>query len=161
MKKMIYFAAAALSMVSMAACSGNKCGGDGKCTAERPDEVYAGILPAADADGMSYTLKLDYDDDKGNQAGDYDLTEQVLVGDSTSVAGVRPHATFTSEGDFTVVEKDGNKYLKLVKDAKDSNASASSTLTFLVASDSTLVMVNDATMEAPADPSAYTLKIVK
>lgn len=161
MKKMIYFAAAALSMVSMAACSGNKCGGNGKCAPAIPDEVYAGILPVADADGMSYTLRLDYDDDKGNKAGDYDLTEQVLVSDSTNFLGLTPSATFLSEGDFTVVEKDGNKYLKLVKDVKNSNAAASGTLTFLVASDSTLVMVNDVTMETPTDVAAYTLKMVK
>ncbi|MDE5808515.1 MAG: hypothetical protein K2H76_10400, partial [Muribaculaceae bacterium] len=110
-----------------------------------------------------YTLKLDYDDDKGNKEGDYDLTEQVLVGDSTSATGFKPQATYTSEGDFTVMEKDGKQYLKLVKDANDSNASASATLTFLVASDSTLVMVNDQTFEAPADSLAmnYTLKLNK
>lgn len=158
MKKLVYFAAVAVSMISMASCSGNKCG-DGKC-AERPDEVYSGILPAADADGISYTLKLDYDDDKGNKEGDYDLNETVLTADST---GFNHKATYLSEGDFTVMEKDGKKYIKLVKDAKESNASAASTLTFLVSSDSTLTMVNDQTLEAAPDSVGlnYTLKLTK
>ncbi len=158
MKKMIYFAAAAMSVLSLAACSGNKCG-DGKC-ADRPDEIYSGVLPAADADGISYTLKLDYDDDKGNQAGDYDLNETVLTADST---GFQHKATYLSEGDFTVMEKDGKKYIKLVKDAKESNASAANSLTFLVSSDSTLTMVNEQTLEAAPDSVGmnYTLKLTK
>lgn len=160
MKKMIYLAAAALSMLSMAACSGNKCDGN-KC-ADREDEVYTGVLPAADADGIRYTIKLDYDDDKANKEGDYDLTEVVLTSDSTAVTGVKDKNTYLSEGDFTVVEKDGKTYLKLVKDQKKSNAAAASTLNFLVSSDSTLVMVNDA-LDAVPDSTAqfYTLKLVK
>ncbi|MDE6297378.1 MAG: copper resistance protein NlpE N-terminal domain-containing protein, partial [Muribaculaceae bacterium] len=119
-------------------------------------------LPAADADGIRYTLKLDYDDDKDNKAGDYDLTEVVLTGDSTSATGFKDKATYLSEGDFTIVEKDGKTYLKLVKDAKESNAAASATLNFVVSSDSTITMVND-NLEAAPDSTAlnYTLKIVK
>lgn len=161
MKKMLLFAAAALSMISMAACSGNKCAKDGKC-ADRPDETYTGILPAADAEGIRYTLKLDYEDDDNNKSGDYDLSESYVVADSTATTGFRDSKTYLSEGDFTVVEKDGKTYLKLVKDAKDSNANASASLAFEVTSDSTLLMVNDQTFEAPADSTAlnYTLRLV-
>lgn len=161
MKKVFYLAAAALAMVSMSACSGNgKCEKDGKC-AEKADEVYTGVLPAADAEGIRYTLKVDYDDDKGNMAGDYDLTEIVLAADSTSATGYKDAGTYLSEGDFTVVEKDGKKYLKLVKDAKDSNAKAADSLNFLVSSDSTLTMVN-ADLEESVNPDLnYTLKLVK
>lgn len=157
MNKLVYYAAAALSVVSMAACSGKKCG-EGKC-AERADEVYSGVLPAADADGISYTLKLEYDDDKDNKAGDYELNETVLGSDSV---GLNHKATYLSEGDFTTVEKDGKKYLKLVKDAKESNASASDSMIFLVSSDSTLTMVNDSFEAAPDSAGLnYTLKLMK
>ncbi|MDE6717408.1 MAG: copper resistance protein NlpE [Muribaculaceae bacterium] len=159
MKKIFYFAALGLSMVAMAACSGNKCSKDGGCV-ERPDEVYSGLLPAADCEGIRYTLKVDYEDDKNNMAGDYDLTEIYIMADSTSATGVKDGPSYKSEGDFTVVEKDGKKYLKLVKDAKDSNPGAASDLNFLVSSDSTLTMVN-ADLEEPATPLLYTLKIVK
>ena len=158
MKKVIYLSAAALSMLSMAACSGNKCGG-GKC-AERPDEVYTGVIPMADADGMSLTLKLDYDDDKGNKEGDYNLSEQVLETDSVSASGVNVKSTFMSEGDFKIIDRDGKKYVKLSIDRKDS-APEASPYTFLISSDSTLTMVNDNTFEAAPDTVGlnYTLKL--
>ncbi len=155
---MFIIAAAALSMISMAACSGNKCGKDGN---ERADELYTGILPAADADGIRYSLKLDYDDDHNDTEGDYDLTESYLVADSTATTGFRDDKTYTSEGDFKVVAKNGKKYIVLSKDAKDSNANATSSLAFEVTSDSTLLMVNENTFEAPADSTAlnYTLRL--
>ena len=148
-------------MVSMAACSGNKCAKDGKCE-ERPDELYTGVLPAADCDGIRYTLKLDYDDDDNNMKGDYDLTETYLTADSTAVAGTKDKESFVSEGDFSVIEKEGKKYLKLVKDAKDSNPQAIDLLYFEVTSDSTLLMVNN-DLTAPVDSVAlnYTLKLAK
>ena len=160
MKKTIYLAAAALSMLSMAACSGNKCG-DGKC-ANRPDEVYVGTIPMADANGMTLTIALDYDNDKANNAGDYALTEQIIEPDSAAMSGINVQATFLSEGDFKVIEKGGKKYIKLVMDAKDSNPS-SSDYTFLVASDSTIKVVNPVTFEETPDSLGlnYTLKLQK
>lgn len=164
MKKGFYMAAAVAAMLGMAACSGNKCPGNscanGAC-ADLDDLTYTGVLPAADGPGIRYTLKLDYDDDKKNLEGDYDLVETYLEADSTSVNGIKDNVSLKSEGDFTVVEQNGKKYLKLVKDVKDSNPNAASALYFEVASDSTLTMVNAELQPAVSDSLNYTLKLVK
>ena len=160
MKKMI-LGAASLAMVMMAACSGSP---KTELPGNTKDEVYTGVLPAADADGVRYTLKLDYDSDK--PGGDYDLVEVYLVGDSTSATGYKDGARFKSKGDFTVMDGTGansaKKYLKLTQDAKDSSkGSAGGPMYFLVDSDSTLVMVN-AELEQSAMPGMnYTLKLVR
>lgn len=162
MKKSIIFAAATVAMMSLAACNGKNCS-DGKCDnkAFDDDQMYTGVVPAADGPGVRYTLKLDYEDDKNNMAGDYDLVETYLEADSVAVNGVKDNVSYKSEGDFTVVDQNGKKYLKLVKDAKDSNPQAVADLYFEVSSDSTLTMVN-AQFEPAANPDLnYTLKLVK
>lgn len=162
MKKSIYMAAAAAVILGLASCSGNKCGDHG-CPNGMSDEdlTYTGTLPAADGPGIRYTLKLDYDDDKKNMEGDYDLVETYLEADSTAVNGIKDNVSYRSEGDFTVVEQNGKKYLKLVKDNKDSNPNAAANLYFHVESDSTLVMVNDQLQPAVSDSLNYTLRLVK
>ena len=135
-------------------CNGGKC--DGKCD----DKVYTGVLPAADADGVRYTLKLDYDDN--GMKGDYDLVETYLKADTVSALGYKDLRSFISEGDFKV-EKQGDKtYLQLVKDQKDSSiGSAETPMYFLVDSDSTLTMTN-AQLEVSATPGMnYTLKLAR
>ncbi|MDE6811377.1 MAG: copper resistance protein NlpE N-terminal domain-containing protein [Muribaculaceae bacterium] len=161
MRKTIFMAAAAVAMLGMTACSGNNSCKDKACGAGLDeDQVYTGVLPAADNEaGIRYTLKLDYDDDKNFKEGDYDLVETVLATDS--VGTVSDKESYKSEGDFTVVEQNGKKYLKLVKDAKDSHANASANLYFEVASDSTLTMVNAELQPAVSDSLNYTLKLVK
>ena len=163
MKKIIYMAGAALALMSMTACSGN--GGncaDGKCDSKcHEDMLFTGVLPAADGPGVRYALTIDYDDDKGCKEGDYDLVETYLTADSTNVSGVADGVTYKSEGDFTVIEKNGKKYLKLVKDAKDSNPDAANNLYFELTSDSTLTMVNS-DLEPSVNPELnYTLTLAK
>lgn len=157
--------AVSLAVLMMAACSGknstysNMPGND-------KDEVYTGVLPAADADGVRYTLKLDYSDDNNYTTGDYDLVEVYLAGDSTSATGYKDAARFKSKGDFTVMDGTGDnsskKYIKLTQDAKDSSKDSNSgPMYFLVESDSTLVMVN-ADLEQSVIPGMnYTLKLVR
>ena len=160
MSKPFYFAAAALAMISLAACSGNNnCQGN-KC-ADREDQVFTGLLPAADGPGVRYTLKLDYDDDKNNMEGDYDLVETYVGADSLAQSGKNADVSFRSEGDFTVVDQNGKKYLKLVKDNRDSHARAVSNLYFQVDSDSTLTLVDNQLQPASNDSLNYTLKLVK
>lgn len=159
MKKTFCMAAAALAVLAMTSCGNcnNKCNKGEKID----DLTYTGILPAADAEGIRYSLKLDYDDDKNNMEGDYDLVETYLLSDSLAVAGVRDGASYKSEGDFTVVEQGGKKYLKLVKDQEDSNTNAASNLYFEVSSDSTLTMVNSELQPAANSDLNYTIKLVK
>lgn len=164
------FGAATMAMLMLAACSNNGAQGgkcDGKCgDCKKGDQVYTGVLPAADAEGVRYTLKLDYDDDHNYTDGDYDLVEVYLANDSTSATGYSDTARFKSEGDFTVINGTGDnsskKYLKLVQDAKDSApGSNAGPIYFLVASDSTLVMVNADLEESTTPGMNYTLKLVK
>lgn len=133
--------AAALLMV--AACSDNKkCtrhGDASETTCDRADRdvTYTGILPAADAPGVEYTLTLDYDDD-GN-GGDYKLTERFID---------RADGTFKSKGEFSVHKStptdSSMSYIKLVPDhtdrAADQATSSAEVRYFLVDSDSTLTM---------------------
>lgn len=160
MKRPIYLAAAALVMFGMAACSGNKSCNGGKCD-KMEDLTYTGIVPAADGPGVRYTLQLDYDDDKNNMEGDYDLVETYLEADSVATNGVKDNVSYKSEGDFSVVEQNGKKYLKLVKDVKDSSAEAATNLYFEVTNDSTITMVNAELQPAVNDSLNYSLKLVK
>ncbi|MDE6556081.1 MAG: copper resistance protein NlpE [Duncaniella sp.] len=159
MKKIVLMAGAALAMMSMVACSGdNKCGStcDNKCDG---DVVFTGVLPAADAEGVRYTLALDCDDDCTK--GDYKLVETYIKADTVSALGYKDAASFASEGDFTVVKNGDKTYLKLVKDAKDSSAQAADNLYFVVDSDSTITMTN-AQFEVSETPGMnYTLQKVK
>ncbi|MDE6443094.1 MAG: copper resistance protein NlpE [Muribaculaceae bacterium] len=164
MKKTIIFMAAGLSMLGMAACAGNgkSCNGDscGNCNKGDKVEVFTGVMPAADADGIRYTLHLEFDDD--DKDGDYKLVESVIQADSTAVGGFKDVKTFASEGDFYIKQKDGKTYYELKKDQKDSQAGSLETPAyFVVDSDSTITMVN-AQLEAAADSTMnYTLKLAK
>ncbi len=151
-------AAVGAALLSLSAC-GDKCPG-GACKADKPDQTFTGVVPSADGPGIRYTLKLDYDDDHANMEGDYDLVETYLEADTTNVNGIRDNISYRSEGDFSIVEQGGKKYIKLVKDAKDSNPQAVATLNFEVASDSTLVMVDDA-LQPAINPAMYTLSLVR
>lgn len=158
---------AMFSALLMGACSqnGKNCATGAACGNDN-DKVYTGLLPAADAAGVRYVLRLDYDDDHGYTSGDYDLVEVYVQNDSTKASGFRDAASFKSEGDFTVISGQGadsnKKYLKLVKDNRDSSAgSVDGPLYFLVDSDSTLVMVNDQLQPSETPGLNYTLILVK
>lgn len=159
MKKTLLMGAAALAMISMAACTGNKTTCDSAtCAKGDIDAVYTGVLPAADADGVRYTLKLDYDDN--GTKGDYDLIETYILGDTISATGYKDGKTFTSEGDFTVTKQDGKTVIKLVKDQKDSAAGSIDTpIYFIVDSDSTITMTNQDLDVSTTPGMNYTLKL--
>ena len=163
MNKIMLMAAAGLTVLSMASCSGNKCDKDASC--DNCDKncdkevLYTGVLPAADCDGIRYTLHLDYDDN--GQKGDFILVETYLGSDTTTALGYKDLQTFTSKGDFTVAQQDGKTYLKLVEYTKDSSARATDMMYFVVDSDSTITMTNSS-LETSAMPGMnYTLKISK
>ncbi|MDE7153645.1 MAG: copper resistance protein NlpE [Muribaculaceae bacterium] len=160
MKKTILFSAAGLALLSLAACSGNcqkgGCQKDGLCVKSDIDQVYTGILPAADCDGVRYTLTLDYDDD-GND-GDYKLIETYLKADTAVVTGYSDIKSFVSEGDFRVERKGDKTYLKLVKDRDDSQiGSVDTPIYFVVDTDSTITMT-DSNLQVATSGLNYTLK---
>lgn len=160
MKKTIITAMAAVALLSAGACSqsGNSKDNDGNRS-----ETYTGILPAADVEGIRYTLRLDYGSPNDSVTGKYDLSEAYLVADSvandsTGAAKYRDSVTYNTRGNFTVGsgtgEQAGISYIKLVPDATSENGE---TLYFLVSSDSTLTLTN-AQLQAPESTALnYTL----
>lgn len=159
MKKIVLMAGVALATLGFASCDSNKTAKTADDAANAPKEdvvdVYSGVLPAADCDGVRYTLTLEYDTDDND--GDYKLVEAYLQADSTAVGGFKDLKSYASEGDFTVTKKDGKTYLKLVKDAKDSQAEAADNLYFVVDSENAITMTNS-DYEVSANPDMnYTL----
>ncbi len=154
MKKTFFFALAALALTS--------CGSKKTETAnvETPEPVaeeyvyYEGVLPAADADGVRYSLALEYDDENPAK-GDYKLTETYLQGDSAI-------SSFFSEGDFEV--KTGTpeeatepvSYLVMVPDVED-GATPGDTLYFLAENDSTLTLVSSSLVKSVNPEMNYTI----
>lgn len=158
MKKALYMAAA-VALLGMSACTGASC--DSKaCKADKDmDKVYTGVLPAADCDGIRYTLKLDYDDDNNYTDGDYDLVQTYIAADSTSALGYKDIRTVKTDGDFTVVKtQDGKTGLKLVQDAR--KGQQGETMYFVVDNDSTITMTNS-NFETAASGLDYSLKLAR
>lgn len=146
MKTLTYIAAAA-AILSLAACSGKQAAETAaQDDAAATDTVvatatYTGVLPAADADGVEYAVELNY---TSEDAGQYEMVQNYIVGDSIS-------ATFTTAGNFTVGTSDNGKYITLA--AQDTTQN----VYFVVASDSTITMV-DATLTPAENPEMnYTL----
>ena len=162
MKKTFYGIAAAFAVLALASCGNNSKGSceNGVCDSKCEDDcvkVFTGVLPAADCDGIRYTLSLDFDKENNCTKGDYDLMMTYL-----SVDSVGNDKDFPSKGDFTVNEKDGKKYYKLVQDMKDSQPGAEAeTMYFVLDNDSTITMVNS-DLERPAAPGLnYSLTLKK
>lgn len=158
MKKTLKFVALGILALTMAGCAGNK-----NCSSNNgndEDKIYTGVLPAADADGVRYTLKLDYDDDHNYTDGDYSLVQTYLVNDSTYKIGNSDKVSFKSKGDFTVIDGQGanaaDKYIKLVPKARSEE-----TLYFLVKSPDELVLVDSAFQQSETPGLNYTLRLVK
>lgn len=148
MKKRIFGALACAGvLLLMGACSEKSCKSGKACD---DDQVYAGLVPAADADGVHYTLKLDYDDDMKD--GDFDMVQTYVKTDSLGTADLK---SFKSKGDFTVEDRDGVKYLKLV-----AKRSSEAPVYLQVTNDSTLTLVNDSLQVAPSGLD-YTLHLVR
>ena len=164
MKKAILFCLA-LAPLALASCSNCK---DGSCASSGnggdKEELYAGVLPAADAEGVIYTLRLDYDDDNNFTDGDFALTQTALESDTVSAPAIKAGVTSYTEGDFKIEDKtvDGAaaKVLRLIPDAKESLGTAdNSTLYFLVNGDNTLTMVSADLTKAANDSINYTLTL--
>ncbi len=149
MKKLFFTLTAAVALVSMVACSGKKAEvteENAEVPATTVKAAYTGVLPAADCDGVWYTLQLN--------DGKYDMIETYFALDTTANAGINEILSVKSEGTFETVEKGDFSYLKLTPSTQDAD------ICFLNATDSTIIMLN-ADLETPAAPDFYTLNIVK
>ena len=150
----------ALGAVAFTACTGKTATDTAATSTCDKNETYVGVLPAADCEGIRYTLSLDYSDDKNCTDGDYDLTEVHLQADSTAVDGVRDSQTFRTEGDFQVKtgtpSDPSQKYIVLTPD-KESDATATP-LYFLIDSDKAITLVG-ADLTKADSPLNYTLTL--
>ena len=152
MKKLFFIATATIAILGMAACSGKKAA-DAEAAATDTITVakaaYTGILPAADCDGVWYTLQLN--------DGNYDMIETYFALDTTANLGINEILSVKSEGTYTTVDKNGFSYLKLTPSVNDS---AVKDICFLNATDSTLIMLNFS-LKDPTATEIYTLNAVK
>lgn len=140
----------------MSACSGHKEYGSGDDSHEDRSVIYSGILPAADAAGIEYSLRLKYEADINYLGGSYNLTETTLYSDSASTSS----DIFRTKGDFTVeratTRTKGRKYLKLMPDAKRGHDELP--LYFIIDSDTAITMTGPDLRGAETSDLNYTLK---
>ncbi|MDE6416917.1 MAG: hypothetical protein K2K68_07825 [Duncaniella sp.] len=164
MKKSLFLGLALVSvaLASCGDCKSGSCESKGNCGDK--EELYAGILPATDAEGYVYSLRLDYDDDNNYTDGDYSLSVVALQSDTVSApAFVAGPASYT-EGDFKIETKSVNgaeaKVMTLLPEAKESLGTPdNSPLYFLVNDNQTLTMVGADFTKAENDSLNYTLTL--
>lgn len=164
MKKTLILGLAAMAALGFTACSNsNATSTDTKAKGGDKEVLYSGILPAADAQGTLYTLKLEFDDDNNYTDGDFMMVENTLDADTLSFSGLKEVATSYTKGDFRKESKqvDGVmvEYIKLLPDAKDAlgTPSASSSY-FILNADGSLTMTG-ADLQKPAMAENYTLTV--
>lgn len=163
MKKSILAMGAVVLALSIASCTDSATTTQNVGDTKKGDKevLYSGLLPAADADGIVYALKMEYDDDNNFMDGDYRLMETTLVTDSL---GMQAGATSYTSGDFKVETKtvDGKeiKYIKLLPDAKDAlGAPSACSNYFIVEEDNSLTMVSADLTRVANDSLNYTLSV--
>lgn len=164
MKKQFLIGLAALAAVGFVACDRpndkSACSGDGD-----KEVLYSGILPAADAQGVIYTLKLDFDDDHNYTDGDYRMVENCVASDSIATSGLKVTSVSYTSGDFRkeseVLDGKTVEYIKLLPDAKDGlGAASTSPVYLLINADQSLTMVSQ-DLVVPENAELYTLSVVK
>lgn len=160
MKKI--FVGIALISLALTSCDNNR-GGNISNSGDK-EELYAGMMPAADAAGILYTLILDYDDDHNYTEGDFQLVETALTADSISPLQLKDGPSSLTRGDFRVETASANgeptRYMRLIPDLKESlGAASTATLYFLINPDKTLTMVNADLTKAANDSLSYTLTL--
>lgn len=151
-KSFIMLASAAIALMA-ASCADNKAKCDDtlcvSAAEKAEDVVYTGMLPAADAAGVQYILKLDYSDSEDAVKGEYDLYEVYIA--AGTEGSLKNAVDVTTDGVFVGFEKDGKNYIKL---------EGVNQMYFAVDTDSTVTMVN-ADLEAATTGLNYTLNLVK
>lgn len=169
MKKTLIIGLAALAAIGFTACCDKTDSCDkaaGKCCTADQEVLYTGILPAADAQGTVYTLKLEFEKEHGCTDGDYTMVETTLAADTVAASGLKEVATSYTKGDFRKESKqvDGAtvEYIRLLPDAKDALGTPSaSSMYFLVEEDGSLTMVGADLQKSVVSELNYTLTVVK
>lgn len=147
---MKYLAVAVLGVLALSACNGSSKSDttasdvvdsikEAVTPSDSKTDVYTGVLPAADAAGVDYTLTLKYDTDT---SGTYDLVQVYQNTDKT---------TDKTDGTFACERKDNKNYLKLT-DSKDTTY----VQYYLVDSDTSITLVG-ADLQPAASDLNYTL----
>ena len=153
-----YYISAALMICALAACSNKNTQTETTTTAEETTAqeethavTYTGTLPAADCDGIKYTLTFTPTD---HDNGTYAL-EQVYL--------TEPNATtFNESGDYQIIDHDGKQYIRTEKKPASAGSTAGDVAYYVMASDSTIVLTGpDFEMPAPAMVDLYTLTLTK
>lgn len=165
MNKFVLLGAAAAAAVGLSACNNsNGQSVDPSASNGKGDKevLYSGVLPAADAFGSVYTLKLDFDDDNNYTDGDFQLVENTLSVDT--LGNVTNLTASYNEGDFRKLSKvvDGAtvEYIQLTPDAKDALGTPSaSSMYFIVNADQSLTMVNADLQKSETEGLNYTLTV--
>ncbi|MDE6498581.1 MAG: hypothetical protein K2L21_07975 [Muribaculaceae bacterium] len=164
MKKVLFMM---LAVASLGFVSCNKCDTKAAPAADKGGDkevLYSGILPAADAQGTVYTLKLDFDDDHNYTDGDFTMVENTLAADTVAASGLKEVATSYTKGDFRKESKqvDGAtvEYIRLIPDAKDAlGAPSAASGYFVVNEDGSLTMVGADLTKSVNPELNYTLTV--
>ncbi len=166
MKKSVLMGLAAIASLGFAACNSSNASSNVAQSKKGGDKevLYSGILPAADAQGTIYTLKLEFDDDHNYTDGDYMMVENTVVSDTTVVSGLKEVATSYTKGDFRKESKQVNgvtiDYIRLYPDAKDALGTASAGSTYFVINpDGSLTMTGADLQKAANTEMNYTLTV--
>lgn len=155
MKKTFYTFAILVSVAVMSSCS-NKTTSTEESTANTDESgLFVGMLPAADAAGIRYSLKLDYGQTNDSAAGTYDLEQVYIVNDSSTPDSIKDGISYKANGDFFVLEQAGKKYVKLT--SQSTTDSIGMPMYFLVDSDSTITLVNSDLQVSTTEGLNYTL----
>lgn len=147
------------SSLYLASCNDQKVP-NGKPLDAPKEELYTGLLPAADTDGIRYTLHLEYDEDHNFKGGDYHLIQTYVVEDTTQHMHTRDIHSSNSEGLFEVRDGSGddfNKHYIVLTPDRNSNGDV---LYLLIDNDSTLVLVDKNLQPSENVDLNYKLKLV-
>lgn len=126
--------------------------------------LYSGILPAADAQGVVYSLRLEFDDDHNFSDGEFVMVENSIVVDTSAASGLYVAAAAYTEGEFRKESRriDGAdiEYIRLVPDSKAvSAADSASSLYFIINEDGSLTMVGEDLQKSVTPGLNYTLTV--
>lgn len=164
MKNVMSIIVIVIGLMTITSCS-SKCENKTDNLCPNKTEVYTGVIPAADALGLRYTLLLSFNDDNSRMNGDYKAVETFLAGDTASITGVKDMSSFISAGNFSLIKGDGENtgksYIKLEQGKGEKSIGEPYTTFFLIDSDSTITMVNEMLQPSEMPGVNYTLKLVK